>query len=49
MWVEVPHPSISYGVFRSLWYCSRVTYAQFMEDGGQLYGDMAGRYRWGHD
>ena len=49
MWVKVPRPSVSYGAIRSLWYCSLETYAQFMEDSGQLYGDMTGHYRRRHD
>ena len=42
LWVEVPHPSIPHGAVGLFWHCSWVTYAQLMENSGQLYGDMAG-------
>ena len=41
--VGLDYPSsVGDGAFRLFWYCSRATYAQFMEDSDQLYGDMVG-------
>ena len=44
-WVKVSCPSLPHGAIRPLWYYSCAAYAQLMEDSGQLYGDMVGRYR----
>ena len=30
------------GAFRPLWYCTWAAYAQFIEDSGQLYGNIRG-------
>ena len=49
VWTQVPCSLIYYGALGSFWNCSWATYAQFVEDSGQLYGDMAGCYRRRYD
>ena len=48
LWVEIPRPPIPYGAARLFWYRSWAAHAQFVENSGQLYGDMASCYGRGY-